>query len=81
MAGTTGPIEVKSTTDPFAGDVGQLESIGYGITSGLIKIPYGFVNLGTMIMDLGADENLPVDQSKVAHLDSWFEQTYLGNVM
>ena len=29
MAGTTGPIEVKSTTDPFAGDVGQLESIGY----------------------------------------------------
>jgi hypothetical protein len=45
LDGTTGPIETKSTADPFAGDVGQLESIGYGIVSGTIKIPYGFLIL------------------------------------
>ena len=39
MAGTTGPTGIESTEDPFEGDVGQLESIGYGIASGAIKIP------------------------------------------
>jgi len=79
--GPTGPIETKSTADPFAGDVGQLESIGYAITSGLIKIPYGWFNLGAMVIDFASDENLPVDQGAVARLDRWFEQTYLGGVM
>ena len=82
MAGTTGPTGIESTEDPFEGDVGQLESIGLMEShQELIKIPYGFANLGAMIMDLAADENLPVDQSNVAQLDRWFEQTYLGNVM
>ena len=62
-------------------EVGLATSVGNAIVSGLIKIPYGFANLGAMIMDLAADENLPVDQSNVARLDRWFEQTYLGNIL
>jgi len=81
LDGTTGPIESKSTIDPFAGEVGQLESITHGIVSGTIKIPYGFANLGAMIIDFGNKENLPVNQSAVAQLDRWFEQTYFGNLM
>ena len=80
-SGTTGLLKTESSEDPFSGEIGQLESITHGIISGAIKIPYGFANLGAMIMDLAADENLPVDQSKVAQLDRWFEQTYFGNVM
>jgi hypothetical protein len=81
LDGTTGPIESKSAIDPFAGEVGQLESITHGIVSGTIKIPYGFLNLGAMIIDFANKENLPVNQSAVAQLDRWFEQTYFGNVM
>ena len=52
LDGTTGPIESKSTIDAFAGETGQLESITHGIISGAIKIPYGFMNLGAMVIDL-----------------------------
>ena len=58
LDGTTGPIESKSTTDAFAGETGQLESITHGIISGAIKIPYGFMNLGAMLIDLANKENL-----------------------
>jgi len=75
LDGTTGPIESKSIIDPFAGEVGQLESITHGIITGAIKIPYGFMNLGAMLVDLANKENLPVNQSAVAQLDRWFEQT------
>ncbi len=81
LDGTTGPIETKSMIDPFAGETGQLESITHGIISGAIKIPYGFMNLGAMLIDLANKENLPVNQSAVAQLDRWFEQTYFGNLM
>ena len=81
LDGTTGPIESTSTIDPFAGEVGQLESITHGIISGAIKIPYGFLNLGAMVIDFANKENLPVNQSAVAQLDRWFEQTYFGNLM
>jgi len=81
LDGTTGPIESKSTIDPFAGETGQIESITHGIISGAIKIPYGFMNLGAMVIDLANKENLPVNQSAVAQLDRWFEQTYFGNFM
>ena len=81
LDGTTGPIESKSTIDPFAGETGQLESITHGIISGAIKIPYGFANLGAMLIDFANKENLPVNQSAVAQLDRWFEQTYFGNLM
>ena len=81
LDGATGPIKTQSTIDPFASEVGQLESITNALISGTIKIGYGGLNLGAMIIDLANKENLPVDQSAVAQLDRWFEQTYFGNLM
>lgn len=81
LDGTTGPIESKSIIDPFGGETGQIESITHGFISGAIKIPYGFMNLGAMLIDFANKEELPVDQSAVAQLDRWFEQTYFGNFM
>ena len=52
LDGTTGPIESKSIIDPFAGETGQLESITNALISGTIKIGYGGLNLGAMIIDL-----------------------------
>ena len=67
--------------DPFDSPVSVTSSIGYALVSGGIKIPYGFANLGAMIMDLAAKDNIPVDQSKVARLENWFDKTYVGNLM
>ena len=79
--GTTGLLKVDSTDDPYSNEVGQIESLGYALVSGAIKIPYGFANLGAMILDWAGEKDLPVDQSKVAQLDAWFEQTIAGEVM
>ena len=87
MAGTTGPIKTEFETamdkmsDPFQSEVGITESIGFALISGGIKVPFGLANVSAMIMDLAADENLPVDQSNVARLENWFDKTYFGNVM
>jgi hypothetical protein len=67
--------------DPFDSPVSVTSSIGFALVSGGIKIPYGFANLGAMIMDLAAKDNIPVDQSKVARLENWFDKTYVGNLM
>ena len=56
LDGTTGPIELKSTIDAFAGETGQIESITHGFISGAIKIPYGFMNLGAMLIDFANKE-------------------------
>ena len=61
--------------------VGLAESVGNAIVSGNIKIPLGFANLAAEIKDLFAEEGLPVDQSAVSKLNSWFESTVLGDVM
>ena len=79
--GTTGLLKEDSTNDPYSSEVGQIESLGYALVSGAIKIPYGFANLGAMIIDWAGENDLPVDQSKVAQLDAWFEQTIAGEVM
>jgi len=79
--GTTGLLKEDSTNDPYSSEVGQIESLGYALVSGAIKIPYGFANLGAMILDWAGENDLPVDQSKVAQLDAWFEQTIAGEVM
>ena len=79
--GTTGLLKEDSTNDPYSSNVGQIESLGYALVSGAIKIPYGFANLGAMIIDWAGENDLPVDQSKVAQLDAWFEQTIAGEVM
>jgi hypothetical protein len=39
------------------------------------------LNLGAMLIDFANKEKLPVNQSAVAQLDRWFEQTYFGNLM
>ena len=80
-SGTTGKIKTESTKDPLSSDIGAMESLGYAIISGGIKIPYGFANLGAMILDYADKNKLPVDQSRVARLDRWFEDTFAGELM
>ena len=79
--GTTGLVTTESINDPFSGDVGLIESLGYAVVSGGLKIPYGFMNLGAMILDYADKNDLPVDQSRVAQLERWWEQTFAGEVM
>ena len=67
--------------DPFDNPVSITSSIGYALMSGTIKIPYGFANLGAMVMDLARKNDVPVDQSYVARLENWFDKTYVGNLM
>ena len=55
--------------------------MGHAIVSGTIKIPFGFANLAAEITDLFAKEGVPVDQSKVAKLNTCFEATCLGKQM
>ncbi len=78
--GTGGFIFTESEGVPFESEVGVTESIISGVGSGIIKIPKGFVNLGAMIMDLGAEEGLSVDKSKVAQLENWWDKTMFGMI-
>ena len=80
QAGTNGFIFTESTGVPFENEVGITESIISGVGSGAIKIPKGFINLGAMLMDLGAEEGLPVDQSNVARLENWWDKTMFGMI-
>jgi|6_EtaG_2_1085325.scaffolds.fasta_scaffold03132_3 hypothetical protein len=86
MAGTTGPLDIEwestgTSSNPFQSEVGLSESIAGAILSGTIKIPYGWVNLTAMIADWAGEKGIPVDQSNVAKLERWFDQTYLGGAM
>ena len=65
---------------PFESDIGVIESINGAILSGLIKIPKGYANLSAMIMDWTGKENIKVDQSKVAQLERWWDQTLFGEI-
>jgi hypothetical protein len=65
---------------PFENEVGITESIISGVGSGAIKIPKGFVNLGAMIMDYFGEEGIPVEQSKVAQLENWWDKTMFGMI-
>jgi len=78
--GSGGFIYTESSGVPFENEVGITESIISGVGSGAIKIPKGFINLGAMIMDLGAEEGLPVDQSNVARLENWWDKTTFGMI-
>ena len=80
LAGSTGKMKVTSKGIPFESDVGITESIYSAVASGAIKIPKGFANLGAMVMDWADDRNLPVDKGRVARLENWWEQTYIGQV-
>ena len=54
------------------------ESVANAIVSGLIKIPQGFVNFGTLIYDAFQEEGIPVSQSLTAKVNRAFENTALG---
>jgi len=71
---------VSSKGIPFESEVGITESIYGAVLSGGIKIPKGFANLGAMVMDWADDRDLPVDKGRVAQLENWWEQTFIGQV-
>jgi hypothetical protein len=68
-------------SDPFENEVGISESILGALVSGGIKIPYGWANLSAMLMDWADKENVPFDQSRVAKLERWFDNTMFGTAM
>ena len=49
-------------------EIGNIQSILAGIGSGLFKIPEGFISLGAMLMDMGADTN------KAAEVEKYFAE-------
>jgi hypothetical protein len=61
-------------------EVSLSTSVSNGIVSGLIKIPYGWAQLTAEIKDAVGDD-VPVDQTNVAKLDAWFDQTVIGEMM
>jgi len=69
------------TPDPFESEIGITESVTGALMSGLIKIPYGWANLTAMIKDWAGEEGVPVDESNVAKLEQWFDNTFFGQVM
>jgi hypothetical protein len=73
-------IYTESKGIPFENEVGITESIIAGVGSGAIKIPKGFINLGAMVMDYFGEEGIPVDQSKVAQLENWWDKTMFGMI-
>ena len=77
---TFGGMKISSEGIPFESEVGITESIYSAVASGAIKIPKGFLNLGAMIMDWADDRDLPVDKGRVAQLENWWEQTFIGQV-
>ena len=78
--GTGGKIKTQSKGIPFESEVGITESIGSALVSGAIKIPKGFMNIAAWTMDVFGDENIPVDQGKVAQFENWFDKTYIGGL-
>ena len=78
--GVGGKIKTQSKGIPFESEVGITESIGAALVSGAIKIPKGFMNISAWTMDVFGDENIPVDQGKVAQFENWFDKTYIGGL-
>jgi hypothetical protein len=54
------------------------ESVANAVVSGLIKIPQGFVNFGTLIYDAFQEEGIPVSKSLTAKVNNKFENSVLG---
>ena len=77
---TFGGMKISSKGIPFESEVGITESIYSAVASAAIKIPKGFLNLGAMIMDWAGDKDIPVDKGKVAQLENWWDQTFIGHV-
>ena len=56
------------------------DSIDAAFVSGLIKIPKGIVNFGTLVYDAFQEEGVPVDQSLTFKFNRAFEQSMLGPI-
>ena len=59
-------------------EVSLSDSIGGAINSGLIKIPKGVVNFGTLVYDAMQEEGIPVERSATYKFNNAFENSYLG---
>ena len=81
--GSKGYLEAKDKTiiqqAEDNNEVSVSESVSNAIVSGAIKIPYGWAQLTAEIMDAIGDD-VPVDQTNVAKLDAWFDQTVIGEL-
>ena len=56
------------------------ESVSNAVVSGLIKIPYGWAQLTAEIKDAIGDD-VPLEETNIAKLDAWFDQTVVGELM
>ena len=54
------------------------ESVTSAINSGLLKIPKGVINFGTLVYDALQEEGIPVEQGATYKFNKAFEDTYLG---
>jgi hypothetical protein len=54
------------------------ESVENAVASGLIKIPKGVVNFGTLLYDALQDENIPIEEGATYKFNKAFEDTYIG---
>ena len=61
-------------------EVSLSESVSTAIISGGIKIPYGWAQLTAEIKDAVGDD-VPLNETNVAKLDAWFDQTVVGELM
>ena len=61
-------------------DVGTFEAFVGGVIDGAIKLPYGFVTLAAEIKDALGEDGIPVDESNVAKLQQYFDNTVLGKI-
>ena len=81
--GSKGYLEAKDKTiiaqAEDNNEVSLGESVSNAIVSGVIQIPYGWAQLTAEIMDAVGDD-VPVDKTKVAKLDAWFDQTIIGQL-
>ena len=59
-------------------EVTTSQSIGSAIQSGLIKIPKGVINFGTLVYDALQEEGIEVDRSATQKFNDRFENTFLG---
>jgi hypothetical protein len=61
-------------------DVGAFTAMLAGAVDGVIKVPYGFVQLGAEILDAFQEDGIPVDQGYAARLDKAFYDTFVGKI-
>lgn len=61
-------------------EVGVFEGFTAGIIDASIKLPYGFVTLAAEIKDALGEDNIPVNESNVAKLQEYFDNTVLGKI-